>query len=310
MRVFAAVVQAVLEWFQGLVVALERVVYAVDQFLRFRAGDNRAMQGVKMLGGVGWFFVSYVVVFVFTLLVEPQINPIKHFPVVTVSHKVILPFGKVVVDQIKPYIGTAQANTLVWTTIWLVPGVFGFLVWELKENWRLYAANRPPKLKPVTIGHHGETMTRLLRPGFHSGTVPKAFAALRREARHAERATRKRAMRKQAVLHDIAEAVERFVERELVFLLQEIGFVGAEQMKVGSVRVATNRIDVELRRGDKPHSPAMLSWEDDGRLLHGSVSREGWLTSLSPLDRGVLIAALSGLFQRRGRKRPTRFRLP
>jgi hypothetical protein len=143
-------------------------------------------------------------------------------------------------------------------------------------------------------------MTRLLRPGFHSGTLPKAFATLRREARHAERATRKRATRKQAVLHDIAEAVERFVTRELVFLLQEIGFVGAEQMKVGGVRVATNRIDVELRRGDKPHAPAMLSWEDDGRALHGSVSREGWLASLSPHDRGVLIAALSGLFQRAG----------
>lgn len=300
MRVFAAVVQAVMEWFQGLVVALERIVYAVDQFLRFRAGDNRAMQAVKACGGVLWFFVSYVVVFVFTLLVEPQINPIKHFPVVTVSHKIILPTGPVVVKQLAPIIGTAQANTLVWTTIWLIPGVFGFLVWELKENWRLYAVNRPPQLRPVPIGHHGETMTRLLRPGFHSGTLPKAFAALRREARHAERANRRRVTRKQAVLHDIAEAVERFVERELLFLLQEVGFVAADNLAVGEVRVATNRIEVELRRSDKPHTPAVLSWEDDGRALRGSVSREGWLTSLSLHDRGVLLAALGGLLQRAG----------
>jgi hypothetical protein len=143
-------------------------------------------------------------------------------------------------------------------------------------------------------------MVRLLRPGFHSGTLPKAFAALRRETRHAERANRRRVTRKQTALHNIAEDVERFVERELVFLLQEIDFVGAEQMRIGQVQVATNRIDVELRRSDKPQTSAMLSWEDDGRLLHASVSREGWLTALSPHDRGVLTAALSGLFQRAG----------
>src|SRR5690606_36661219 len=93
---------------------------------------------------------------------------------------------------------------------------------------------------------------------------------------------------------------ERFVERELVFLLQEIDFFVAEQIHLGQVQLATNRIDVELRRNDKPHAPAMLSWEDDGRQLHASVSREGWLTALSPHDRGVLAAALSGLFQRAG----------
>jgi hypothetical protein len=250
-------------------------------------------------------------VFVFTLLVEPQINPIKHFPVVTVAHKFLLPlsFTAKVKTVASPFAATLmmalplsieQANWFAWSIVWLVPGVFGFLVWELKENWRLYAANRPSQLRPVPIGHHGETMTRLLRPGFHSGTIPKAFAALRREARHAERASRKRITRKQAVLHHIAESIERFVERELVFLLQEIGFPGAEQIKVGPLHVATNRIDVELRRGDKPHAPAMLSWQDDGRALAASVAREGWFAALSPHDRELLTAALSGLFQRAG----------
>ena len=65
----------------------------------------------------------------------------------------------------------------------LIPGIFGFLAWELKENWRLYAANRPPQLKPVRVGAHGETMMRLLRPGIHSGTIPKTYAKLRRALR-------------------------------------------------------------------------------------------------------------------------------
>ena len=66
-----------------------------------------------------------------------------------------------------------------------MPGIFGFLVWEFRENWRLYAANRPKGLRPVPLGPHGETMPRLLRPGFHSGTLPKRFAKLRRAERRA-----------------------------------------------------------------------------------------------------------------------------
>ena len=69
-----------------------------------------------------------------------------------------------------------------------MPGVFGFLVWELKENWKLYRANRATNLRPVMIGHHGETMLRLLRPGFHSGTLPKLFAKFTRiDAAHSSR---------------------------------------------------------------------------------------------------------------------------
>ena len=117
-----------------------------------------------------------------TLLIEPQVNPIKHFPVVTVSHKIMLPFSLhltgLFAAPLAP-LGPLLANTIAGTTVFLLPGVFGFLVWELKENWRLYAANRPRYLRPMPIGSHGETLLRLLRPGIHSGTVPRLFAKLR-----------------------------------------------------------------------------------------------------------------------------------
>ena len=45
-----------------------------------------------------------------------------------------------------------SANTTALSVVWLLPGIPGFLVWELKENWRLYAANRPEDLRPVTSG--------------------------------------------------------------------------------------------------------------------------------------------------------------
>ena len=33
-----------------------------------------------------------------------------------------------------------------------VPGIFGFIAWELLANWRLYRANRPDRLRPVMLG--------------------------------------------------------------------------------------------------------------------------------------------------------------
>jgi hypothetical protein len=300
-RIFTAILQSIVEAFEGLFSALEQLLYTVDEWLRFRTGDNRLSQTVKLLGGVVWFFVSYIIMFVFTLLVEPQINPIKHFPVVTVAHKVILPTGPMFVNQLTPYLGKAEANTLVWTTIWLVPGVFGFLVWELKENWRLYAANRPRTLKPVAIGRHGETMARLLLPGFHSGTLPKAFAALRRAIRKIEDGEPARGVgKRQGELRHVVEAIQRFVERDLICLLDEVEVLPGMTVQVGKIRVATNLIDVELRPNDQRNTTAILTWEDRDGALRGSISRAGWLEILSGHERQMFVTALAGLFQRAG----------
>jgi hypothetical protein len=299
-RVFAAIVQWIVDLFDGLRMALERMVYSVDEWLRFRAGDNRLVQAIKLAGGVVWFFVSYVVIFVFTLLVEPQINPIKHFPVVTVSHKLILPTGPMLVNQLTPYLGRAQANTLVWTTIWLIPGVFGFLVWELKENWRLYAANRPRRLHSEPIGHHSETMIRLLRPGTHSGTLPKAFASLRRAARKVHDSDEHHVHRKWTTILQAEEAVRHFVERELLNLLDEVAFLPEATLKVGTVYSATNRIELELLRTDRPDQAAVLTWEYFAGKLVGTVREFGWIDDLSSDDLRTFTTALIGLFQRSG----------
>jgi hypothetical protein len=299
-RVFAAIVQWIVDLFDGLRTALERMVYTVDEWLRFRAGDNRLVQAIKLAGGVVWFFVSYVVIFVFTLLVEPQINPIKHFPVVTVSHKLILPTWPMLVNQLTPYLGRAQANTLVGTTIWLIPGVFGFLVWELKENWRLYAANRPRRLNSEPIGHHSETMMRLLRPGTHSGTLPKAFASLRRAARKVHDVDEHHVNRKRTTILHTEEAVRHFVERELINLLDEVRFLPETNLTVGAVNSATNRVEVELLRADRIDQAAVLSWEYHGGKLVGAVRELGWVDQLAERDRQIFMTALMGLFQRSG----------
>src|SRR5437660_11513746 len=94
-----------------------------------------------------WFFVTYLVRIYVNLFIEPTVNPIKHFPVVTVAAKLIFPIipelGGFVSRQLQPLLGRAAAGLIAALVIFFLPGLAGFLVWEFKENWKLYRANRP-----------------------------------------------------------------------------------------------------------------------------------------------------------------------
>ncbi len=201
-----ALFNLVMAFFKQLVERIDRLIYAVDEQLRFREGDSRLSLVGKALTGVVWGAVTYVVRFAVNLLIEPQVNPIKHFPVVTVSHKLMLTLVPTLAEMVAPRFHLDMPLAVFVTTAVLacIPGLFGFLAWELKENWRLYRANAAPELQPKAIGSHGETVLRLLRPGFHSGTLPRIFARLRRAERAGDR---KGTGRRLADLHHVQEAV-------------------------------------------------------------------------------------------------------
>ena len=91
LRFLTGLFHLVVDAFRTVLENTERLLYTVDEWLRFRAGDSRWSIRVKAVLGTLWFVVAYVVRFCVTLLIEPQVNPIKHFPVVTVSHKLLLP---------------------------------------------------------------------------------------------------------------------------------------------------------------------------------------------------------------------------
>ena len=150
-------VRFVAELFRTLMDWFERGLYAVDEWLRFRQGESRGSLWLKGLLGLVWFVIAYVFRFALRLLVEPQINPLKHFPVVTVSHKLLLPTIPGVARAFRHLLPNhaVYADAMATGLIFGIPGVFGFLAWELKENWRLYAANRPRRLTAQAIGHHG-----------------------------------------------------------------------------------------------------------------------------------------------------------
>ncbi len=300
-RVFAAAFHWIMDSFHFLLNGLERVRYMVDEWLRFRSGDNRLSVLVKVIGGGVWFFVSYVTAFVFTLLLEPQINPIKHFPVVTVSHKLLIPAGPMIVAQLSPYLGDVRANTLVWSTIWLIPGVFGFLVWELKENWRLYASNRQRHLKPVPIGGHGETMLRLLRPGIHSGTVPKLFGRLRHAGRSLQETGKRPFVHKQLDrLRNVEESVRSFVDRELLTLLAESRVWRGSCLTLSRIHLATNQILVEIGHPGAGREPVQLAFQERAGWVIVSLAQRGWLDAVPAEQREAFLQAVHGLYHLAG----------
>ncbi|MBS0207236.1 MAG: hypothetical protein JSS49_30535 [Planctomycetes bacterium] len=298
----------IVDAFQWLMDSLERVLYAVDEVLRFRSGESTLMLGLKSVLGVVWTVVHGVVRFCVTLLIEPQANPIKHFPVVTVSHKLLLPLAYTSHPRVIPStlasillsvtpLSTETANFVMATVVWGIPGIFGFLAWELKENWKLYAANRATHLQPVLIGHHGETLLRLLSPGFHSGTIPRLFARRRRAAR---KATQNLQVSKEArfteKLNHEAESLQHFVERELIGLLRESRTFRNCHLSVGRVELATNRILVSIRNSEHRDEPLEIHFEEQSGWLIAGIARQGWLGELTDEDRAVFHTAIAGLY--------------
>ncbi|MBN2578765.1 MAG: hypothetical protein JXB10_07205 [Pirellulales bacterium] len=228
LRLIVGLFWLVVDFFKTLLETVERLMYAVDEWLRFRRGEEARLLAVKGVLGVLWFYVAYLVRFCVNLLIEPQINPIKHFPVVTVSHKLLLPLTPALYEVFKTHFRMERGEAWFFATLIIIsiPGIFGFLVWELKENWRLYAANRPAGLQAAAIGAHGETLARLLRPGFHSGTIPKLFAKLRRAERKARKTGNWRAVRKNfRKLQHVEQSLCRFLDREFIALLRAGDFL-------------------------------------------------------------------------------------
>jgi len=154
----------------------------------------------------------------------------------------------------------------------------------------------------VVVGGHGETVVGLLRPGFHSGTLPKLFAKLRRARRVGREGA---ALKRREALHHVEESVRRFVERDLAALLGGTRALGGARVHPGAIHLATNRVRVELLAGRDGHDAGSL-WveleERAGRLSAG-VSRPGWLADLDADARRALGDALTGFFKRSGVER-------
>ena len=308
-HVWSNLIPGLLGWvtmaFRRLAGMVERVLYAVDERLRFRPGAaGESLVGKAALAAV-WFPIAYTVRFAFTLLIEPQINPVKHFPVVTISHKLLLPLIPSAADA------TGLSNGTVTLIIGGIPGIFGFVVWELKENWRLYAANRPARQPPVPIGHHGESARGLLRPGFHSGTVPKLYQRLRSAVGLGDSTVRHTPTSRWVhELHEIAIAARALVRRDVIPLLRSAHCWQGLTPVDGPVDVGVQQLTVRLRVEELAGPDLAIAFEhQDGRVL-ARVVDVGWTDFLTPAQVETLAVAVSGLVEKANATWPTDGRNP
>lgn len=298
-RILPGIVRLTLDLFSKLLEYVERALYRVDEWLRFRAGQPGVLLVFKGVFGTLWFFIAYLVRLYVNLFVEPTVNPIKHFPVVTVAAKIILPFIPRMLEGLtaatRPVLGTELASGFAAFTILVLPGLAGFLVWEFKENWRIYRATRPKVLKPIIIGHHGETMSRLMRPGFHSGTIPKLFTKLRRAAWQGDEHGVARA---KEGLHHVEEAIEMFVDRQLASILNEAEAFQGTDLAVTHVELGSNRIQIELACPSIADTPATIRIELEAGWLLAGITHPGWIAKLDAGQRRIFTLALAGFYKR------------
>ena len=315
----ADLIAPVIEFFRRGVRVLTENLHRIRTRLSPRLGEDPAATLLKGLAAPFWTGAESVLRFYVVVLVEPQTNPIKHFPVVTLGHKLLLPLLPTLsiwLNQLlSPLLPAALRLPLIGVTLFLLPGFFGFLFWEFKENWRLYAANRADAVPPVRLGTHGETLNGLLHRGLHGGTLPKAFDRLRRTLAQQVRdeAPDPRALRRAVRrLTEVTAPVARFGEQELAVPLRAIlatpsgaaigtpigtgigtggavaiGAVGGTladrpRVQLDPPRIATHQIEFRVRC-ERPGSaaPLMLFLE---LTLGGSIQ---WPATGTPVARRV-----------------------
>src|SRR5207249_5018354 len=131
-------------------------------------------------------------------------------------------------------------------------------------------------------------------PGFHSGTLPKLFARLRRKWRAGREPA---ALKHREALHHVEQSVRRLVERDFAALLHESRWLGHRSIEPGSIHLATNRIRIELIAGNRDGPSLWIDLEESSGVLAARVSQPGWLESLSADERRTLSDAVAGLYK-------------
>jgi hypothetical protein len=313
--------RSIMKLFEAMVDLMLRAMYRVDELLLFREGESRFMLVVKGGAGVVWGIFAWFVRLYVVLMVEPFINPLKHFPTVVVADKLMLsvtvPWSATIPPLILHYlpsilgiVGAAFAAV----SIFLLPSFFGFLAWELKENYRLYRETRPDRLTAAPVGPHGETMRGLLVVGFHSGTLPKLYQRLRRAAQREDEhfGARWRRARHEPLgsgglgrfregIRRIEQSVRRFVARELCALLERCPRWPFGPITIVRLGLSSNRIRCGLRCTALGNAVCELSFEEQSGYVVASVVEPGFVTELlkrSALGLRLFENALAGLYQR------------
>jgi hypothetical protein len=312
--------------YKKIMAVTESLFFAVDELLRVRKGESTTATVLRLLLSVVWFPISYIARFNLVVFIEPCLHPLK-LPICLLAAKFVYPLLRIygwdtgLTTFFSAILGTwAGYAVAVWIIYWS-PDVFGFLFWEIKENWALYRANRRETLEPVAIGEHGESMRQLFVPGLHAGTLPRLFRKIREAERRASSSGNRSAVRSYEVTRDeLHEKVKLFIEREFCELLRNSPHWHGVSLTVDKVYLSTNQIRIDLHhpahsklletrftsneylermdRQPPSHNTALrLSFENRAGWILAEISNAGWLQRLNADQRTSFQNALAVLYK-------------
>jgi hypothetical protein len=145
-------------------------------------------------------------------------------------------------------------------------------------------------------------MRRLLRPGLHSGTLPKLFTKLRRAQQRAWQGGGRsaKAARYRESLHHLEQGVRHFVERDGCALLNASSFWAPCPVQAGQVVLGANRVAVEITCPRLGPGGLWVNFDERSRWVLAGVHAPAWLGRLSVEQREALVAMLAGLYKLAG----------
>jgi hypothetical protein len=141
-------------------------------------------------------------------------------------------------------------------------------------------------------------MVRLLRPGFHSGTLPKLYARLRRADRKAYWTGNWKSSRKyrEAIQH-VEHAIRSLIERELIAILSQSRRFGAQELQLGRLKTGASSVRFELRCEDRGEASFWVALNEQSGWLTASVIQPGWSAALNEAEQQALADALTGFYK-------------
>jgi hypothetical protein len=281
--------------YASVVARLESVVHVGDEWLRYRGAARRWAERVRAFAGLVWFVVGYGLRFALRVVVEPSVNPIKHFPVVTVAGKVSIATGVPVLIALSfaRVTSEALAATLGFVLgVLVLPGICGFVAWEVRYEWQLFGLGRPRRLPAAAVGPHRESLARLLLPGVYSGAVPRTFSRWDRAVARQGPASAE-ALRWAARRRDLTVRCARFFQRELLerWRASRAGRHRELALHV-ELEPASARCTLACRAG--AGGPLVIELRVRERVVAAIVTQRGFAAALSPGELRVLEAALLG----------------
>ncbi|MDF1667619.1 MAG: hypothetical protein P1V97_38130, partial [Planctomycetota bacterium] len=282
---------------------IEILLYAVDERLRYRTGDTKISIAFKCLSMPFWLPTRYLARMFYTTCVDPRLNPAK-LGITIMSDKVLSPFTYGLLVPLEGWFNILlikEVSAPLALVVSFLPAAFlTFVIWELKENRKLFFLNRPPEITAAPITKQGQTLSDILNPSNYGNTLPAIYAKLRKFEREAQlTGDWIHSRRQRELLEDINSSLRQFLKREFLPVLSHCVHWKDKPLLISDIRLGHNNIFVKFDKADSKFTMTLLYEWASGWVRTQVLDQEG-SEDLNEDQRHSFESALLGLYKKSG----------